>query len=384
MTKPRHNQRIGTMISAVAALATVLALSACAPATHTGSPHAHVGGGPGGPVPAPKPTPLADPASRIKPGCSGLTSSAEITTAIGANLPGAANGLTLDSQIVYTQDGALACNWSDNQAGDATQTSNHLSVWVVPDLTDAQWAIYTPSLSDFAEAKTALLPGDAYEYCSADATVPGICEIDARVGTTWVRAEVESQTKKFATDAATLAHFVPLLTSIINKATAAGAVIEPRWTDPAAIASLTSCGSVFTTSQLASATGLSGFEEIVDGPDTQALTAWGVQVGTGQVGCDWFSGDQSAVIGAEILPSGGWAWSQVKQFASTQPDYAAAPTVGPDAITYTDQNSGGTTVIEWVSGHNLITTSVQTAGTPTHQRTVALALATTLTGELPS
>ncbi|HMH58176.1 MAG TPA: hypothetical protein VK537_03255, partial [Galbitalea sp.] len=96
MTKARHHHHIGTIISTIAALATVLALSACAPATHTGSPHAHAGGGPGGSVPVPKPTPLANPVSRIKSGCSGLASSADITTAVGASLPVAANGLTLD------------------------------------------------------------------------------------------------------------------------------------------------------------------------------------------------------------------------------------------------------------------------------------------------
>jgi hypothetical protein len=387
MTKARQHPKVGTIISAVAALATVLTLSACAPAApHPGSTtHAHAGSGHGsGSVPKPKPTPLADPVSRIKPGCAGLASSADITTAIGVNAPVAATGLALGDQIVYTQDGALACNWSDNQAGDASQTSNHLSVWVVPDLTDAEWAIYSPSLADDAEAKTAALPGDAWEYCSADATQPGLCDVDARVGTTWVRAEVESQSKKFATDAATLAHFAPLLSSIINKVGAAGAVAEPRWSDPAAIPALTGCASIFTPAQMATATGATGFEDVVNGPDPQALSGWGVQVGTGEVGCDWFPGDQSAVVGAEILPSGGWAWSQVQQYASTQPGYAVVPNLGPDAVTYTDQGSGGTTVIEWDSGHNLITVTVQLTGTPAQQLAATMSLAMTLSGELPS
>ena len=201
------------------------------------------GSGHGGSVPAPKPTPLAAPVTRVTQTCSQLVSASALTTSIGVSVPAVAPPAELDSDVTFAQDGALTCNWSDNLADDQLQTSNHLVVWVLPDVSTANWTSAVSAISDDGEAKTAIIGGDAYGWCNPAMPTGTVCEMDTRVGTTWLSFEVESLTKTFGTSDLGLTHFATLINPIITAAGAASFVKEPKWANPAAAATPTSCAA---------------------------------------------------------------------------------------------------------------------------------------------
>ena len=382
MTTLPHHPRIATIVSAAAALVTVLALSACAPAAQLKARHPHAGSGAGsvGSVPTPKPTPLADPVSRIGTGCSGLESSAAITTAIGIGVPAVTPPTDLLTQVPFTQDGALTCNWSDNYSKDQLQASNHLVLWVLPDVPSASWTTAYPILVESGETKTSIITGDAYGWCNPGATSGTVCEIDTRVGTTWLSLEVESLSKSFATSDLGLAHFASLINPLVTAAGSATFVTEPKWNNPAATATPTTCDTALPDSTIDSIAGVSGVDSI--GPDLSDQESiaefWGAEANVGEVDCDLASADQANAFFVSIVPGGSWAWTLTTAADNSQSGYATFPSLGSKADTYTTQDG---TTIHWVRGGNLCSISV-TLATPAKQAAVAQALATALNGKI--
>jgi hypothetical protein len=382
MTKAR--QHLGKVISAVAALATVLALSACAPAAHTGTgtgtPHAHAGSGHGGSVPAPKPTPLAAPVTRVTKTCSQLVSTAALTTSVGVSVPFITPPATPD--VTFTQDGALTCNWSDNLPQDQMQASNHLVVWVLPDVPTASWSTALTTITEIGESKTSIITGDAYAWCNGATPAGTICEIDTRVGTTWLSFEVESLSKTFATSDLGLTHFAPLINPIVAAAGSASFVTEPKWSNPAATATPTSCDAALPDSEIASVTGIAGFSSIgPDLSDQESLAEyWGAEANIGEVECDLASPDQQNGVFASITPGGSWAWSSTMAADSSQAGYTTVPSLGTQAVEYNNGNSGGL-AIDWVRGGNLCGVNVSLTN-PAKEAAAALALATYINGEI--
>jgi hypothetical protein len=379
MTIARHHSRIGTIISAAAALATLLALSACAPAAHTatgaGSPHAHAGSGHGsGSVPAPKPTPLAAPVTRITKTCSQLVPASALTTSVGIAVPVVTPPADLESGVTFTQDGALTCNWSDNYPNDRMEASNHLVVWVLPDVPTASWTSATPILVESGEAKTSLIAGDAYGWCNPGASAGIICEVDTRVGTTWLSMEVESLSKPFTTSDAGLTHFAALINPMVAAAGNASFVTEPKWTNPAATATPTTCDAALPDSEINTVAAVTGVDSI--GPDLSDQPSiaefWGAETNIGEVDCYLASADQANAFFPMVVPGGSWAWARTLAADSSQPGYTAVPSLGTKAVEYTDENG---TTLDWVRGGNLCRVSV-TLTTPAKQAAVALTLAT--------
>jgi hypothetical protein len=383
MTTAPHHSRIGTIISAVAALATVLALSACAPAAHTGkSTHAHAGSGHSGSAPAPKPKPLAAPVSRVAQSCSQLVSASALATSVGVSVPVVTPPAYPDADIAFTQAGALTCNWSDNYAGDAQQTSNHLVLWVLPDVSSANWATAVTTIAEIGETKTTIVGGDAYGWCNPATPTGTICEVDTRVGTTWVSLEVESVSKTFATSDLGLTHFATLINPIVTAAGNASFVKEPKWTNPAATTTPTTCAATLPDSEIDSVAGVSGVDSIgPDLSDQESLAEyWGAAAGLGEVECDLASADQQNGFFTSIVPGGSWAWSYLTAQDSSQAGYTTVPSLGTQAVEYTNSNNDGLS-IDWVRGGNLCSINVSLA-TPAKNAAVALALATDINGEI--
>ncbi|MDQ1546532.1 MAG: hypothetical protein QOH69_1436 [Actinomycetota bacterium] len=383
MTKPRQHPRIATIISAVAALATVLALSACAPAVHKatgGAPNAHAGSGHGsGSVPAPKP--LAAPVTRVTKTCAELVPAAALTTSVGIAVPVVTPPADLESDVTFTEDGALTCNWSDNYPNDRMLSSNHLVVWVLPDVPTASWNTATPTLVESGEAKTSLVAGDAYGWCNPGGSAGITCEVDTRVGTTWLSMEIESLSKPFTTSDAGLTHFAALINPMVAAAGNAGFVTEPRWKNPAATVTPTTCDAALPDSEIESAAGVTGVDSI--GPDLfdqpSIAEFWGAETNIGEVACYLASGDQANAFFPMIVPGGSWAWALTQAADSAQPGYTTVPSLGTKAIEYTDENG---TTLDWVRGGNLCRISV-TLATPAKQAAVALVLATYMNTKIP-
>ncbi|HEX4401739.1 MAG TPA: hypothetical protein VHZ98_10460 [Galbitalea sp.] len=385
MTKARQHPRVSTIISAVAALATVLALSACAPAApHPGSTtHAHAGSGHGsGSVPKPTPTPLAAPVTRVTQTCSQLVSASALATSVGVNVPVVTPPADPASDITFTQAGALTCNWSDNYPGDAQQTSNHLVLWVLPDVSTADWTTASSTITEIGETKTSIISGDAYGWCNPAIPTGTVCEVDTRVGTTWVSLEIESVSKAFATSDLGLSHFAALLNPVIAAAGNASFVKEPKWTNLAATTTPTTCATTISDSEIDSVAGVSGVDSIgPDLSDQESLAEyWGAAAGLGEVECDLASADQQNGFFSSVVPGGSWAWSFTVAQDSSQPGYATVPSLGSQAVEYTNSNSGGTS-IDWVRGGNLCNLNVALAN-PAKQAAVAVALATYMNGEI--
>jgi hypothetical protein len=388
MTKARQHSRIATIISTVAALATVLALSACAPAAHNaGTTHAHAGSGNGGgsvPVPkvTPKPKPLAAPVTRVTKTCTGLVPASALTTSVGVTVPVVTPPADLEADVTFIQDGALTCNWSDNYPNDRQLSSNHLALWVLPDVPTASWATATPTLVLSGEAKTSLIAGDAYGWCNSGQPSGIVCQVDTRVGTTWLSMEVESLSKPFTTSDAGLTHFAALINPMVTAAGNASFVTEPKWTNPAATAIPATCDALLPDPEIDTLAAVTGVDSI--GPDLfdqpSLAEYWGAETNIGEVACDLASADQANAFFPMVVPGGSWAWTRTVAADSSQPGYTTVPSLGTQAVEYTDENS---TTLDWVRGGNLCRISV-TLATRSKEPAVALALATYMNTKIPS
>ncbi|HEX4444748.1 MAG TPA: hypothetical protein VHZ81_14350 [Galbitalea sp.] len=378
-------------LSLIAVAAVAVGLVACAPAKvsggHSGA-GSHIGSHPGSTTstaasPTPTPTPLAAPAIRITRTCGALVSTSTLTASLGVAAPAVAPPPSFDEDIIFQQDGALRCNWSNNYAKDATQTSSHLEVWVLPDVSATNWTDVAKTLVEFGETKTTLIGGDAYGWCTSALPKGTVCNIDTRVGTTWISFELESVPRPFTTSAAGLTHFAALLNPIVTAAGTSGFVTEPRWSDPEATATPATCAATLPDSEVQTAASVSGVSSI--GPDLDDQESLGIYVGAGmemgRVECDLASSDQQSGFFATVLPGGAWAWSQLQVADSSLPGHAPVPSLGTQAIEYSDSASD-TVQIDWVRGHNLCSVNVSL---PTHskQASVALALATYINTKIP-
>lgn len=310
-------------------------------------------------------------------------SAAALTTSLGASAPAVTPPPLFVSDIIFQEDGALTCNWSDNYAKDAAETSNHLVVWALPDVSTANWSQATPTLVLSGETKTTLIRGNAYGWCNPAIPKGTVCSIDTLVGSTWLSIEVESLSKTFATSDLGLTHFAALLNPIVTAAQASSFVTEPKWTDPAATTTPTTCTTTLPYSEVATASGATGINAIgPDLTDQESLAEYlGAAASVGRVECDLGSGDEKDAFFATVLPGGAWAWSQDQTAAVSQPGYATVPSLGTKAFEYKDTNANGVE-IDWVRGDNLCSISV-TLSNPAKDASVALALATYVNNEIP-
>ena len=369
------------LLAIAAALAVVAGLSACAPAKVSKTPP-HVGPSKVA-TPSPTPTPLAAPTTRISRTCSQLVSASALATSVGVTVPVVTPPADPDSDIIFAQDGALTCTWSDDYAKDAMQTSNHLVVWVLPDVASANWTTAVKTLVDSGETKTTIIGGNAYGWCNPALPKGTICSIDTLVGTTWLSFEVESLTKTFANSNLGLSHFATLINPVVTAAGAAGFVSEPKWSDPAATATPATCAATLPSSEVETVTGATGIAPI--GPDLsdQASLAeyLGAAANLDRVECDLASTDQQTGVFAVVVPGGGWDWSQVQAHDSAQPGYMTVPSLGTNAVEFSDAGSDQEE-IEWVRGDNLCSVDVSLTN-HAKQASEALALATYVNNEIP-
>jgi hypothetical protein len=368
-------------------MATALALSSCAPAQVSKTVH-HVGATtlPAAPTPTPTPTPLAAPVSRVSQTCSQLVPTAALTAVIGS-APAMITTATSDfGYLSFTQDGALACHWSDSPAKDQLQASNHVVAWVMPDVPTASFAQAATTLAQIGETKTTIIGGDAYGWCYLVNNNKGtFCSIDTLVGTTWLSFELESMTKAYATSNLGLTHFAALVNPIVTAAGSASFVTEPKWTDPTATTTPTNCDAALPDTKIDSIAGVTGVGSIgPDLSDQESLAAyWGVQTNIGEVDCDLASSNQQSAFFASIVPGGSWSWALQQATNSSNIGYATVPSLGNQAVTFTTSLNDKSVVIEWVRGDNFceVTVSLPVAA---KEPAVALALATYINNEIAS
>jgi hypothetical protein len=346
------------LLAAAVGFAVFAALTACAPAVvPKTAPHP-------GPIKVsstPTPKPLALPVIRVTKTCSQLVSASALTTAIGVAAAPITSPDAYDSEA-FTQDGALTCDWSDNVANDAQLTSNHLVLWVLPDVSTANWTQAATLLASEISAKTTIINGSAYGSCSSFTATSTVCYVDTLVGTTWISVEVESLTKSFNSSDAALTHFAALINPIVAAAGAPGFITEPKWSDPAATTVPADCNSTLPDSEIESVTGATGVESIgADFAGQESIAGfWGVEANLGYIECDLASADQQSGFFLGVLPGGGWAWSLEQTAASSKPGYSTVPSLGSKAVEYVGDNDEVTIV--WVRGDNLVTLNV---GLPT-------------------
>jgi hypothetical protein len=284
--------------------------------------------------------------------------------------------------FTFMQAGALTCNWSDNYAKDAQQGSNHLVAWVLPDVSPTDWSTAIATIAQIGETKTTLIDGTTYGWCNPASPKGTICNVDSLVGTTWLSFEVESLSKTFATSNLGLTHFAALLDPIITAAGSSSFVTEPKWTNPAATLTPTTCAGALPNSEITTVSGATGISAIgPDLSDQQSLAEfWGAAHGLGEVQCDLASSNQQSGFFANILPGGSWAWSNQLAYDSGQPAYAAVPSLGTQAAEYSD-TAGDSVTIDWVRGGNLCSMNVALPN-KSKQSSVALALATYINNEI--
>jgi hypothetical protein len=362
MSKPR---RIALLPLVVATA--LLALSACAPATHVPGHGVHRTPASSAP-PSATPVALAPPTIRVPLTCEQIAPAAQVTSVLGApesvNTTDQAKGVAwapFDLEpYAYVQDGARVCNYSTTGASDLT----FYRAYVMPDASLALWTPYLAQLAAPSSFNITPSPYGAnsnlnceYGYHTLD------CDLEILIGSTWVSLYGYSDEYPASTVAAAAAKFAPLFNTAVA-AVKTATIAEPLWTDPAATpVSITSDYGALAT---ALSTALGSPVQTQDyefGPAIEEATddsVIPVHLGYYQDSVD------NDVLNIQVLPQGAWAWAAIKAAAASEPGYATVAGLGDKAISF--NVTGGAvpyeSVIVVIKGHNLFSVEVDTGDVP--------------------
>jgi hypothetical protein len=351
VNRPRRGSRY---LLALAAVAGVVALTACASSGQSGTPTPSSSG-----TSTPPPvTRIAGPSSRIPLKCSQFSNIVELDHLLG-------NGILVSKfQLPYQlnsyidrQAGSLRCAWANSYTDYAENSTAYLIVTVTPDVTDAMWAAYAPRLAADGTDENVYGPGSR-SSCSGTSTGSG-CRLDVRYGTTWLSVSIVSSI--VGTNATAHVALGPLLQ---NAATLVKGitVAEPRWQDPAAAPVSTATPFPLSDAGLAAALGQPVKDEGF-GPTTSDGPHWGSGILVGDKSGAWSTASGSYGISLEVLPAGAWAWNRVISAARGQSVFASAPGIGQAAISFTNtQSNPASSIVEGIAGHNLFVVDITPSG----------------------
>jgi hypothetical protein len=375
MSKPRRF----ALLSLVTATA-LLALSACAPATHTPGHGGHATAAPGAsssPTPTPKPVAVAPPTIRVPLTCEQIAPAAQVTSVLGApetlNTTDQAKGEAWQpfdlEPYAWVQDGARVCNYSTVGPSDLT----FYRAYIMPDASLALWSPYLAQLS--APSSFNIVPSPygtnsnlncEYGYHTLD------CDLEMLVGSTWISLYGFSDEYPASTVAAAAAKFTPLFNTAVA-AVKAATIAEPLWTDPAATTVSLSSDVDSLDTALSTALGSAVANESYDyGPTIGESTddaVIPVHLGYYQDGVGNYA------LNIQVLPQGAWAWSAINTAAASEPGLATVSGLGDKAISF--NVSGGLNPYESVivvsKGHNVFSVEVDTADVPSGPGTLTIA-----------
>ncbi|HEY2643246.1 MAG TPA: hypothetical protein VGI56_05810 [Galbitalea sp.] len=386
MTRVARARAVTLRVAAATVIAlSGMALSGCAAPTT----ESHNGAGAHSPsaaasmtaTPTPTPTPLAPPAARFPLTCDQLAPAATITSLLGAGaIPG--NPVTGDTggidlaEFSLVQDGGIWCAWTNNATKDLLDTT-HLSIHIVPDVTAATWAQFTPLEDGLV---TTDFPGDSFTECEGSNHTPAYCSVNTLIGTTWVAIEASVEGLHTSGTAASLAHFKPEFSHVIS-AVQSATETQPAWSDPKAPAPK-ACTSTLTATQLAALLPGAKVQGGYGAPDAQAGVVWGPNPSTKMSSCEWdlVKGGSDNFVDVELLPSGVWAWPQLSAYAAQQPQHAVLSGLADRAMSFVVPFQGGATqVVVATSGEYLMLIEVSAQSASAAQ---ALAIAKSVTGDL--
>ncbi|MDQ1546531.1 MAG: hypothetical protein QOH69_1435 [Actinomycetota bacterium] len=373
MSKPRRL----VLLSLVAATA-LLALTACAPASHLPGHGVHRTSTPGSTAsPSPTAVAVAPPKVRIPLTCEQIAPAAQVTSVLGApetlnttdQLKGQAWQPFDLEPYAWVQDGARVCNYSTASPSDLT----FFRAYVMP---DASLALWTPFLAQqSAPSSFNIVPSPygansnlncEYGYHTLD------CDLEILIGSTWLSLYGFSDEYPASTVAAAAAKFAPLFSTAVA-AVKTATIAEPLWTDPAASTVGLSSDVDSLDAALTTALGSPVSNQSYDyGPTIgESTDAAVIPVHLGY----YQDGVGNYALNIQVLPQGDWAWSAIAAAAASEPGLATVTGLGDKAISF--NVTGGPTPYESViivsKGHNVFSIEVDTGDVPSGPGTSTIA-----------
>jgi hypothetical protein len=250
------------------------------------------------------------------------------------------------NSYIYQQAGALRCAWSNSYSDFAENSTAYLIVTVTPDVTDAEWAKWSASVS--GGSQHGVYGAGSLSSCAVSSNGAS-CRLNLRVGTTWLSVAVRSQTP------ATIA-LTPLLKTAARVVTSTS-VTAAKWSDPAAVP--VPPGTFPLSDAQLTATVGSPVTRAASGPSIQDGTLWGSEESVGDQAGTWNTASGDYAIQLEVLPSGSWAWRSIASKNASQSGFAHVSNLGQAAIYYTNTRGAAVaSVVEAIAGHNLFVVQV--------------------------
>jgi hypothetical protein len=366
MSKPRR-----FVVVSLVATAALLALAACAPATHIHRPGGHSGGAPGAtasPSATPKPVAVAPPQIRVPLTCEQIAPAAQVSSVLGApetlNSSDQAKGDTWKpfdlEPYAYVQDGARVCNYSTASATDLT----FYRAYVMPDASLALWTPYLAQQSAPSSFNIVPSPYGANSNLNCEYSYHALdCDLEVLIGTTWVSLYGYSDEYPAGTVAVAATKFAPLFNTAVA-AVKAATIAEPLWSDPAATSvGVTSDYDAFDAA-LSTALGATVQNQSYEfGPTIEEATDDALI----PVHLNYYEDSvNNDIVNIQVLPQGSWAWSAINAAATSEPGYATVAGIGDKAISFgvTGGDSPNELALVVIKGHNLFTVEVDTSDAP--------------------
>ena len=373
MSKPRRL----ALLSLVAATA-LLALAACAPASHLPGHGVHRTATPGSTAsPSPTAVAVAPPRIRVPLTCEQIAPAAQVSSVLGApetlNTTDQFKGQAWQpfdlEPYAWVQDGARVCNYSTSSPSDLT----FFRAYVMP---DASLALWTPFLAQqSAPSSFNIVPSPygansnlncEYGYHTLD------CDLEILIGSTWLSLYGFSDEYPASTVAAAAAKFAPLFSTAVA-AVKSATIAEPLWTDPASTTVGLSSDVDSLDAALTTALGSPVSNQSYDyGPTIgESTDAAVIPVHLGY----YQDGVGNYALNIQVLPQGAWAWSAITAAAASEPGLSTVTGLGDKAISF--NVTGGPTPYESViivsKGHNVFSIEVDTGDVPSGPGTSTIA-----------
>lgn len=374
MSKPRR-----VVLVSLFAVAALLLLAACAPATHIRKSGGSKVGGASSPSASatPKAVVIAPPKVRVPLTCAQLAPASQVTSVLAApevldNTQPLKGVHWLPSDLepyAQVQDGALVCNYSTAAPSDLT----FYRAYVMPDASPALWSQFFTSASAPTAFTITPSPYGSNSTINCEGSYHNLnCGLEILIGSTWVSLYGYSDDGPTMSVAAAAARFAPLFTTAVN-AVKAATIAEPAWKDPAATtvslsSDYTSLDAELTTA-LGSEVQTEAYQygpEVEEAPD-DAVIPVNLHYYQDYVG--------NYALNIKVLPQGAWAWSAITAAAASEPGYAVLSGPGDKAISFgvTGGTSPYESVVVVIKGHNLFSIEVDTSDVPSGPGTLTVA-----------
>ena len=290
------------------------------------------GGTEASPEPTTSATPVAasTPTVRVPLECTDLVDDAELESATGAPLAVVDPFVDGTKSLVQTADqqyGALDCAWSTS-ALDNDQTIPSVVITVVPDVTSARWAEFTP-LMEGTGTEHGTFGAESYVSCVVSGGgVFSTCELNSLIGGYWLSVSISGPGT-----AVSIASATPVLSRATDAVTTAG---EPSaaWESPSGASAI--AGDLDTEAAKAALSAAS-VEGIQNNVTTQNGARWLPSVETGLTrlvySATGLPDGSSLDFELDVLPSGAWAIDAIAALVDNA-TATAVDDLGDEAISY--------------------------------------------------